>query len=99
MRGWATLAGGSPVPVPSKSEEWFETLRCPTAEEEDAFFDLRPKAWRARSASAAEKYGLRSRGYRQGTGSHGQGCEEPSSEWHKDLRPLHKSTPSLMELP
>eukprot|EP00439_Symbiodinium_sp_Y106_P013679 s6617_g1.t5 len=90
MRGWATLAGGYPVPVPSKSEEWLETLRCPTTEEEDAFFDLRPKAWRERSASAAEKYGLRSRGSRQDTGSYGLGCEEPSSEWHKDLRPLHK---------
>ncbi|CAE7940464.1 NMT3, partial [Symbiodinium sp. KB8] len=41
-------------------------------------------------AGCLRRYGLRSRGYRQGTGSHGQGCEEPSSEWHKDLRPLHK---------
>ncbi|CAE6913154.1 NMT3 [Symbiodinium natans] len=89
MRGWATSAGKAPAAVPSQSpaEEWLENFRCPTAEEEDAFFSLRPKAWRERSAVAAEKYGVRSQGSRKQSGL---GCEEPASEWRVDLRPLHK---------
>lgn len=88
MRGWEIGHGVvRPFPTPRQPEELLKQIQCPTEAQEAEFFASWPEDWRQRSETALQKYANRSSGRRQVLGS---GCEEPSSEWREDLRPLHK---------